>query len=154
MYKEINNGTVKYHLFLEKRLKRYLIDQLFGAFSKYINKKYSFGNKGTIEDDVNEYVEKNLLKLYKVDRVYLYIKDERMQINNRKIENEYLKHMSNNNELKIKMGFPVISVGDGVMLKDSKFIMFKTNEFDRDVTYNLKHGFKESFGFAVSFRRK
>lgn len=154
MYKEINNGTVKYHLFLEKRLKRYLIDQLFGAFFKYINKKYSFGNTGTIDDDIEEYVVKNLLKLYKVDRIYLYIKDERMQINNRKIENEYLTHMCNNNELKIKMGFPVISVGDGVMLKDSKFIMFKTNEFDRDVTYNLKPGFKESFGFGVSFRRK
>ena len=49
---------------------------------------YSFGNKSTIDDDVEEYVEKNLLRLYKVDRVYLYIKDERMRTNNRKIENE------------------------------------------------------------------
>ena len=154
IYKEINNRTVKYHLFIEKRLKRYLIEHLFEVFSKYINKDYSFGNKGTIDDDIEEYVEKNLLRLYKVDRVYMYIKDERMRTNNIKIENEYLKHMGDNNELKIKLGFPIISVGDGVMLKDSKFIMLKTNEFDRDVTYNLKPGFKESFGFGVSFRRK
>ena len=154
IYKEINNRTVKYHLFIEKRLKRYLVEHLFEVFSKYINKDYSFGNKGTVDDDIEEYVEKNLLGLYKVDRVYLYIKDERMRTNNIKIENEYLKYMGDSNEFKIKLGFPVISVGDGVMLKDSKFIMLKTNEFDRDVTYNLKPGFKESFGFGVSFRRK
>ena len=154
IYKEINDRTVKYHLYIEKRLKRYLVEHLSEVFSKYINKNYSFGNKSTIDDDVEEYVEKNLLRLYKVDRVYLYIKDERMRTNNRKIENEYLKHMGDSNELKIKLGFPVVSVGDGVMLKDSKFIMLKTNEFDRDVTYNLKPGFKESFGFGVSLRRK
>ena len=154
IYKEINNRTVKYHLFIEKRLKRYLVERLFEVFSKYINKDYSFGNKGTINDDVEEYVEKNLMKLYKVDRVYLYIKEERMQTNNRKIENEYLKYMNFNNENRIKLGFPVISVEDGVILKDSNFIMGKTSEFDRDITYNLKPGFKESFGLGVSFRRK
>ena len=62
--------------------------------------------------------------------------------------------MNKDNEFKIKQGFPVIQVNDGVMLKNSNFIMKKTNEFDRDVTYNLKNGFKESFGFGVSFRRK
>jgi hypothetical protein len=155
MYKEINNRTVKYHLFIEKRLKRYLKENLMRVFEKYINKEYSFGNKGTIEDDVDEYVEKNLLKLYKVDKIYMYIKSDRMSINDRVIENEYLKYMNKSNEVKIKNGFPVINVdGDGKMLVDSKFIMGKINEFDRFVTYNLKPGFKESFGFGVSFKRK
>ena len=135
-------------------MKRYLKDSLMDVFSKYINKEYSFGNKGTIEDDVNEYVEKNLLKLYKVDKVHMYIKEERMRINDKMIENEYLKYMDKNNEIKIKNGFPVISVEDGVMMKDSIFIMKKANEFDRTITYNLKPGFKESFGFGVSFKRK
>ena len=84
---------VKYHLFIEKRLKRYLKESLIGVFSKYINKDFSFGNKGTIEDDVNEYVEKNLLKLYKVDKVYMYIKSDRMGINDRMIEHDYLEYM-------------------------------------------------------------
>lgn len=154
MYKEIDNRTVRYHLFIEKRLKRYLKESLIGVFEKYINKNYSFGNKGTIEDDVDEYVEKNVLKLYKVDKVYMYIKSDRMGMNNRMIENEYLKYMNKSNELKIKNGFPVISVDGGVMMKDSKFIMSKINEFDRFITYNLKPGFKESFGFGVSFKRK
>ncbi len=154
MYKEINDRTVRYQLFLEKRLKRYLKEHLIDVFSKYINKNYSFGNKGTIEDDVEEYVEKNLLKLYKVDKVNMYIKGDRMGINNRLIENEYLKYIGYSNEFKIKKGFPVVAVGSGVKMKDSKFSMGKTNEFDRTITYNLKPGFKESFGFGVSFKRK
>jgi hypothetical protein len=155
MYKELNNRAVRYHLFIEKRLKRYLKENLMEVFSKYINKKYSFGNKGTIEDDVEEYVEKNLLKLYKVDKIYMYIKNERMGIKDKLIENEYLRYMDKSNDLKIKNGFPVITVdGDGMMLKDSMFIIGKLNEFDRFVTYNLKPGFKESFGFGVSIKRK
>jgi hypothetical protein len=62
--------------------------------------------------------------------------------------------MNISNENKIKNGFPVIKVENGVMLKDSKFVISKTNEFDRTITYNLKPGFKESFGFGVSFKRK
>ena len=62
--------------------------------------------------------------------------------------------MDKNNEIKIKNGFPVISVEDGVMMKDSIFIMKKANEFDRIITYNFKPGFKESFGFGISFKRK
>ena len=86
------------------------MEHLSEVFSKYINKNYSFGNKSTIDDDVEEYVEKNLLRLYKVDRVYLYIKDERMRSNNRKIENEYLKHMGDSNELKISNFFIITSL--------------------------------------------
>jgi hypothetical protein len=154
IYKEINGKTVRYYLFAEKRLKRYLKESLMDVFSKYINKDYSFENKGTIEDDVYEYVEKNLLKLYKLDKVHMYVKGESMRVHDKKIDNEYLKYMNISNENKIKNGFPVVLVEDGVMLKDSKFIISKTNEFDRTITYNLKPGFKESFGFGVSFKRK
>ena len=154
MYKEIDNRTVRYNLYIEKRLKRYLKEKLMGVFEKYINKNYSFGDKGTIEDDIDEYIEKNILKLYKVDKVHMYIKSDRMGMNNRIIENEYLEYMNKSNEFKIKDGFPVISVDEGVMMKDSKFTMGKINEFDRSITYNLKPGFKENFGFGVSFKRK
>ena len=156
LYKEINNRTVRYHLFIKKRLKRYLKEKLIEVFSKYINKDYSFGNKGTIEDDVEEYVEKNLLKLYKVDKIYMYVKNDISRINNKKIDNDYLKYVNKNNEFKLKSGFPGSRVGGEVILKNNKFIMEKmnTNEFDRIITYNLKSGFKESFGFGVSFIRK
>jgi hypothetical protein len=156
LYKEINNRTVQYNLFIEKRLKRYLKDKLIGVFSKYINKDYSFGNKGTIEDDVEEYIEKNLLKFYKVDKVNMYVKGDRMKINDKKIENEYLKYVNKDNELKINNGFQSISIDGNLVLKNSKFTMGKVsaNEFDRTITYNLKPGFKESFGFSVSFKRK
>jgi hypothetical protein len=62
--------------------------------------------------------------------------------------------MNINNKLKFENGFPGVAVWDDVELKDSKFVMKKTNELDRDIAYNLKNGYKESFGFGVSFRRK
>jgi hypothetical protein len=154
MYKEINDRTVRYQLFIEKRLKRYLKENLMEIFSKYVNKKYSFGNKGTIEDDVEEYVVKNILKLYKVDKVYMYVRSDRESINNRLINNDYLKYISISNDAKIKNGFPTEYVNGSLVLLDSAFTMSKVNEFDRLITYNLTTGVKESFGFAVSFRRK
>jgi hypothetical protein len=77
-----------------------------------------------------------------------------MGINNKIIDNEYLKYVNKSNEIKIKCGFPVITVDDDVMMKDSVFTMNKINEFDRYITYNLKSGFKESFGIGVSIKRK
>lgn len=156
LYKEIDNRTVRYYLYIEKILKRELKDKLIKVFEKYINTNYSLGNKGTIEDDVEEYIEKNLLKLYKVDKVSMYVKSDIMKINNKRIENEYLKYMNKDNESKFNNGFQGIKDGDKIVLKDSKFTMSKTgtNEFDRIITYNLKPGFKESFGFSVSFKRK
>jgi hypothetical protein len=160
LYREINNRTVKFYLFIEKRLKRYLKEKFIndGLFSKYINETYSFGNKGTIEDDIEEYIDKNILKYYKIDKVHLYVKGEIMRINNKKIENDYLKYVNKDNLYKSKNGFEVISVDadGGVVLKDGKFSIGKmnTSEFDKSITYNLKSGFKESFGFGVSFKRK
>jgi hypothetical protein len=86
----------------------------------------------------------------------MYVKGDRMKINDKKIENEYLKYVNKDNELKINNGFQSISIDGNLVLKDSKFTMGKvnTNEFDRTITYNLKPGFKESFGFSVSFKRK
>jgi hypothetical protein len=71
------------------------------------------------------------------------------------IENEYLKYINISNSDKLDNGFPSIKVKDNCeMMKESSFIMKKVNEFDRTITYNLKPGFKESFGFGVSFKRK
>jgi hypothetical protein len=154
MYKELDNRAVRYYLFIEKRLKRYLKENLLEVFSKYINKDYSFGNKGTIDDDVYEYVEKNLLKLYKVDKVYMYIKSESVGKHDRMIENEYLRYLDKNNELKIKLGFPVVVVDGENVLKEGNFRMNKINDFDRHIIYNLRPGFKESFGFGVLIKRK
>ena len=154
MYKEINNRTVRYVLFIEKRLKRYLKEHLKDVFSKYINKNYSFGNKESIEDDVEEYVEKNLLKLYKLDKVYMYVKSDMMKIKDKNIENEYLKYMNKNNDIKIRDGFPSVYVNGKNVIKESKFTMSKINEFDRLIVYNLKQGYKESFGFGISIKLK
>ena len=77
-----------------------------------------------------------------------------MKINDNQIENEYLKYMSIDNDNKINEGFPYTIVNGKKTLNNNQFIIVKNNEFDRTITYNLKPGFKESFGFAVSLKRK
>ena len=62
--------------------------------------------------------------------------------------------MEINNDKKIQKGFPIVINNDKKTLKDYPFAMTKINEFDRTITYNLKPGYKESFGFGVSFKRK
>jgi hypothetical protein len=85
----------------------------------------------------------------------MYIKSDVMKINNKLIENDYLKYINMNNNIKINNGFQVIKSDGKNVLKNNLFVMTKTNnEFDRIITYNLKPGVKESFGFAVSFKRK
>ena len=84
----------------------------------------------------------------------MYVKDERMGMNNKMIVNEYLKFVDKNNEFKIKNGFPVKSSYGNIELINSVFSMSKISEFDREITYNLKPGFKEYFGFGVSIKRK
>ena len=153
MYKEINDRTVRFNVFIEKRLKRYFKECLGDVFLKYINENYSFID--TLDDDIEEYVEKNLLKLYKVDKVYLYIKSEKQNINNKKIENDYSNYMNSTNVDKIGNGFPTTyDVNGELVIKNSNFTMSKINEFDRIITYNLNAGFKESFGIGVSIKRK
>ena len=153
MYKEFNDKEIRYYLFIKKRLKRYLKEKLIEVFSKYINKNYSYGNKGTVDDDVDEYIEKNLLKLYKVDKVYMYIKSDKVGKNDRLIENEYSKYLDKNNNIKIELGFPYTVVGGEYVLENGKFRMEKINEFDRYIQYTLKKGFKESFGFGILIKR-
>ena len=94
------------------------------------------------------------MKLYSIDKVSLYVKQERVAKNDKKIENDYLKYIDKNNEYKIKSGFPVTIVNGERVLKDSKFIAKKINDLDRYIKYYLSPGFKENFGFSVSIKRK
>jgi hypothetical protein len=157
LYKEFCNTKVIYYLFIKKRLKRYFRELLTDVFVKYINKDYSFGNKGTIDDDIDEYVEKNILNLYEIDKVYMYVKGDKVGINDRLIENEYYKYLDKENNLKIKSGFPIINDNGKYVLENSKISRIEKsniNEFDRCIHYYLKTGFRETFGFAVSIKRR
>ena len=145
MYKEVNRNSVKFYFFLRKRILRYFYEKLYNEFSKYINRKYSYGNEG-LEDDINEYVNKNILKLYKLEKIRVFVKQDKSGVHDSRIDNDYITYIDKTiDELK-KEGF-----------KETKTITMSKislDDFDRQIIYNLKNGYKEDFGFSFIIRKK
>lgn len=144
MYKEVNRNSVRFYLFLKKRILRYFYEKLYNEFSKYISKDYSYGNKG-LEDDINEYVSKNILKLYKLERIRLFVRQDKMGIHDNRIDNDYITYIDMTvDELK-REGF-----NETRTISMSKISL---DDFDRQITYNLKNGYKEDFGFSFIIKK-
>lgn len=147
MWKEVNGNTVNFYLFLYNRIVRYFAkeSELRKSFEKYINPELSYGDRTTIEDDIKSYIEKNIMKLYYLDEVNLWINGRKVGIHDSKIENDYSTYLSYNNEQKVKNHFDKIKA----------FSMKKmtNNLFDRCITYNLKSGLKEDFGFSFTIKK-
>ena len=87
MHNEINDNSVDFYLFLTKRIIRFFKDKLRDEFKKYISGDYSYGIAG-IEDDMEEYIKKNILKLYKLEKVRMFVKRTNKGQHNSKIEND------------------------------------------------------------------
>ena len=144
MYEEINNNNADFYFFLRKRLIRYFTNMLMDEFKKYINPKYSYGLTGDsdyyLSDDIEAYVEKNILKLYRLKKIRVFVKSEKKGINNRNIENNY----------KDFLGYSIIELKKNRFKEVKNISMTKvtTDEFDRKVVYNLKNDEQESFGFS------
>lgn len=144
MYKEVNRNNIKFYLFLRKRILRYFYEKLYNEFSKYISKDYSYGNKG-IEDDINEYVNKNILKLYRLERIRLFVRQDKTGVHDTRIDNDYITYIDRTvDELK-KDGF-----NETRTISVSKISL---DDFDRQITYNLKNGYKEDFGFSFIIKK-
>ena len=148
MYKEINNNSVEFYFFFTKRILRYFYENLKDEFKKYISEtKFSYGKDG-LEDDIKEYVSKNVLKLYKLEKVRLFVRRIKVGQNNSKIENNYTEYLE-------------FDPDDGRFCDVSYFrrqnfndvntitlVKMNRDDFDRKIVYNLRTGMKEEFGFS------
>ena len=147
MWKEVNGNTVNFYLFLYNRIVRYFAEEtgLRENFEKYINPTYSYGDKTTIEDDIKSYIEKNIMKLYYLDSVTLWINGKKVGKHDSKIENDYITFLPLDNEEKVRKNFKKVDT----------FSMKKmtNNLFDKYLTYNLKSGYKEDFGFSFTIKK-
>lgn len=146
MYKEINGNVVNFYLFLYKRIVRYFAEEtnLRDEFVQYINPTYSYGNKITIEDDIKAYVEKNIMKLYELESIRIWVKRNKVGIYDKDIDNDYVTYLSYNNTNKIKNGLQKINTFN---------IQNTGNLFDRKIVYNLRNGYEEKFGFSITLKK-
>lgn len=150
MFKEVNNNSVDFYFFFKKRILRYFYEKLKTVFEKYMGNEYTFGKEG-VEDDVYEYVSKNVLKLYKLEKVKVFVRRKKRGLHNSKIENDYTKYLERDgrqlcdNEYFRKQGFVEIS----------NITLSKVNrdDFDRKLVYNLRNGCEEEFGFTFIIKK-
>ena len=133
-------ATIQFYLFNQKRLMEYLFTPIKAQFIKYVNELYGWGDLETLDDDVNQYIRENILKLYKVEKVDFYTLASR-----EKVTSDYTTAELNNTE-KINAG---LTINNNVASKT-----LNTNSFDLRLIYNKRTGFSESFGFSVTIVKK
>jgi hypothetical protein len=139
MYVE-NQSTVQFYLFIQKRLIQALAPSIKATLQQYVNPLYGFGSEETIDDDVSQYIIQNLLQLYKVDRIELFVKQSRLEQ-----PNDYTTATLSNEEKAIA----------GLKLTDAfSSRLLNTNQFDTRLIYNRRLGFSESFGFNIVIVKK
>ena len=135
-----STATIEFYLFNQKRLMEYLFTPIKAEFEKYVNELYGWGDLETLDDDVNQYIRENILKLYKVDKVEFYTLASR-----ERVPSDYTTAELTNVD-KIKAG---LTINTSVSSKT-----INTNPFDLRLIYNKRTGFAESFGFSVTIVKK
>ena len=129
-----------FYLFNEKRLIEFLFTPIKEQFLKFVNPLYGWGDLETLDDDVEQYIKENILKLYKIERVDFYSLASR-----EKTPSTYTTAELTNAE-KISNG---LTLNDNVSSKT-----LNTNPFDLRLIYNKRTGFSESYGFSVTIVKK
>ena len=138
--KQPSSPVETFYLFNEKRLMEFLFTPIKEQFEKYIKDLYGWGNLETLDDDVNQYIRENILKLYKVERVDFYTLASRT-----KGGSTYSTAELTNAE-KISNG---LTINNNIGSKT-----LNTNPFDLKLIYNKRTGFSESYGFSVTIVKK
>jgi len=139
MHNETPN-LAEFYLLIQKRIIDHLSEFIKPVFIKYINPKFGIGDTTTINDDVKEYIEKNILKLYKIDQVNFYVKKDRKDI-----EPIYLTAELTDSEKEIRG----LRIDKNISVKT-----LNTNPFDLKLIYNKISGFSNSYGFSVTLLKK
>jgi len=132
--------VINFYLFNQKRLMEHLFTPIKEQFLKYVNELYGWGNLETLDDDVNQYIRENILKLYKVEKVELYTLASRTKGGSTYTTAELTDAQKINNGL---------TINNNVASKT-----LNTNPFDLRLIYNKRTGFSESFGFSVTIVKK
>ena len=147
-----NNTSINFYLFIQKRLKEFLFTPIKEQFLLNIKPEFSFDNDETLDDDVNRYIEDNILRLYKVDKIELYTKEVRARaVNPTNIRSpltttdDYTTSELTDSE-KVNNGLSVANNASSRLLNN--------NPFDIRLIYNKRKGFTESFGFSVTIIKK
>ena len=127
---------------MEKRLLRHFKDVLTPLFETYVDVTYSYGDKTTIDDDIELYIRKNILPLYEIGEISIY---EKSSPKNIKIPCDFAP-IELSNEVKVKRGLAINT--NASITQPSK------NQFQKLIKKTLKSGYAYWFGLSVEINKK
>ena len=123
-----------------KRATEYFFDFVKTEFQKYINPRYSFGSEETIDDDVNQYILQNILTIYKIKSISLFVR----RVNGDGVISYSFMGDDNNDKIQ-----------NGLSLTDNFSITYPTDRrLDFSLIYNLDKGYNYDFGLSVTLEKK
>ena len=131
-----------FNINMEKRLLRHFKDVLTPLFETYVDVTYSYGDKTTIDDDIELYIKKNILPLYEIGEIEIY---EKSTPKNIKTSCDFTLIEASNEE-KIKKGLTVNT--------NASITQPSNNQFQKLIRKNLKSGYAYWFGLSVEIIKK
>ena len=120
----------------------YLYNKLYNLFNNYVNPLYGYGNQNSIDTSIYEYINKNILPQYKINKIYLYIKSEIIEENKIDIDLEYINKSNTKkllNNLNIDNNFKI-----DYNILNQYFIINK----------KLKNNYKYYIGISINILKK
>ena len=125
----------------EKRLIGFFTGKLKHTFETYIDAQYSYGDKTTVDDDIEEYIKTNLLSLYQLSSINFYTKEETG--NTQSFNFTFMTQPDN------------MKTRNGLSLNKTIGITAKSDSnLDRHIVFNTKQKRTYSFGISVVITRK
>ena len=132
--------TLDLYALVNKAATSYFFNEIYTYFEKYVNPLYSYSDEKSIADDVNSYITNNILPVYKIDSINLYIKKVTgtgtITYNTLQLDNAQ----------KIAAGF-VVDKNAGIQFP-------VPNSLDFQVIYNIDKGYDYSVGLSVTLSKK
>jgi hypothetical protein len=133
-------ASINLYALTRKRATEFFFDFVKAEFEKYVNPRFSFGSEETIDDDVNYYIQQNILTIYQIKSVMLFV---RRSNGNGTISYSF---MNQDNNVKLQNGFTITDNFGISYPSDSRL--------DFSLIYNLDKGYNYDFGLSVTLEKK
>ena len=125
----------------ENILRKYLHERLRPEMQKWVADVFGYGDRTTIEDDIDAYIDENLVKLYKIKEISLWEKDS--QSNS---EMQDYSYFGEDNRTKYFDGLRTV---DNVSRKT-----YGSGGINMRLIYSIKKKKNYCFGLSVVFERR
>ena len=142
VFRSEKSGSVSYVIMVERRLKAYLHGILKDYFARYVLESCSYGDRESIDDDIDRYIEQNIIPLYMFDHFDLYVK-------------------KTPNGLKREMKYDYVGSSDAVKLinglrPDNSFglSVVDYSEFDKKIVLNTKEQYTYEIAFTLYLKKR